>query len=933
MRRYTVAIASICILCVGFAMVPSSDALFHDRPCSVRIDSMQGLLPVTYNSKARQNSDYSVYPGDGIHFLFRFSGSETCQSFKVKPLVGSENLNIRSALMVSGDDSPKPHSVIIYKWIPKHLTTFHWYEIVRYTEPYPHNHHCKCAIHIHTDPIFSDNPIFSYREDVELSSSDAKKIDHYRKSGKYQKTETQSWHLVKEMIPYNVGVEKHVLEDNNSVNSFVNIINSNCSNLSKNQGCVFGHIEIPTITNDKKQTCLFEELDSLSVKYDGVVWSEDKETRTYGGSSLVDHCIPNDAQNKLNITVSGTGISCDGDGKCKSYVRTDDSSVAPNILSSFGEISFTYPQLYDPDGFPAKNNDGTYYLDNPIGIHGIPDVPFKEERGGTLSFLGDVSSNPLHMMDYTSCNDMCKGTLSGEKMSLFTHLITNGDMLSAHFTPDTLGTAQISHVSKMYNIERYIGEYTGMAKPLIVLYDPQIISTITWSRLADGGYQSFDNRYGIAIQYAGSFGGGPDDGGNSTIHRDRPVKITDVYSAYFMSNSFGDVSMDWRPDGALSGAHGLSDGVIHESIYPYIDTNHTFVDSFPDAATIHWNGTVQDTMIDSAGYARILRDVDVSQDLLEKYHVNVTSYDTLLSRDYGGVENIYLASSVYDFPWGYFTTPLNVTAYHINNGTKQDVQVAINHINSSDSKDLEFVSAVEFYLNKHDSPEFAFLHMADLYHMNSMVSFDGNHTVRILLNKTGIHYDNTAYNKAVRDEHLGELYDEFGKSDILNMTAREFFVSSSYYDVEISASRNNTVKTNVIQMGGAELSNIIKYKINMNLENDLSLNQYDDTVTLSPNSYFGDITDVFVNDKPYNDTTCNTGCIVFLSDNTSDVSIFNVWGGVATAKNLTDNSPPDYTPESWVGDTPIRLFWIFFTVVMLYVGYRAIKMIYHSRKG
>ena len=915
--RLSHVVAITCIVCI--ISIHTVHAANRDMPCSVRIDSVGNLLPVTYQDRPRSNPDGSLYPGDATHLLFKFSASHTCESFSLGPLSTSNGMMVSSALVISGGEShPRPHGVVSYEWIPKYLTTHNYYEILNVTQ--------RCIIHpggsrTCAEPVYELSELLvSFREDEELNGRDYQRVLHYKEHPYvYLDARTQSWHLAEETVRYNIGVDRHVLEDTSSVDAFVDTIRDNCTGLSENHGCIFGHIEVNTDTYNSDQICLFEELDGLGIDYN----------RT----AEADECVK-ETRHRTGVTITGIGIHCDTDGRCKAYSRDDTASITPDVLYPNGEILFKYLQLEDVDGFPSKNGDDTYYLDNPIGIHGIPNAQFKEIRDGIISFEGMIVSSPISMIHHTTCNGICNSTISGEGMSAFTGVIGNGDMLSAHLSHDTLGISPIKHVSKMYNVGRYIGEFIGTAEPLVVVYDPQIVHTSTWSRLADAGYDSFENRYAIAISYAGSRGGGPDDGTNSTIHQDRPVKITDVSGVYHMRNSFGESALDWMPNASLSAAAGLDDLIVHQSIHRYIPTNHTFADSFTDPAVVYWNGTVRDVMIDSAGYARILLDIDIPQAHLDAFYINVTSHDTLSSRDYGGVSHVLLASTEYNFPWGSLSIPFNVTAYLLseNMTVLQDTDVVIEHINISDTRnDSEFIGAVEFYLGKHNSSEFAFMHMADMYDMNPRIEPD-SHTALILLNKTGIHYDITAYNKAVDDGLLGGYFQRLTPSDILDMESREFFIEQSHYDVEISASRDGTTRTNIISMGGADLSNVIKHRINLHPENHIIVKKFDETAMILPDSYFGSIEELYVNGEARSDVTCKNGCLVFLTDDSpTEISVTNVWGGTATAKNVTGTELYRYEPESWIDVTPARLFWILLGLGVTYLVYRTIKMLHDSK--
>ena len=950
---YLIVISCVSLLYIGFSDDAEArhqgglggEPIDFSKKCTVNISPVYSS-PVTYNNNTRENPDASLYPGDAIHFIFKFRGLNTCTSFSVEPLVGSGDMVFKSALVIyNGTQNPRPHNIILYEWMPKFLTTKHYYvDTIRYE---------KCGSERCKVVIEAESPRYSLRQDEIASGSLQRLIDNAGTASTYSLRIgiTQTWHLAQDKAPYRIGVDEHVLEDRESVDRFINHVKDNCSDLPKYGGCVFGHIEIDTDAGTEKQMCLFEELDKRGIHYnettediyahDGVP-SKNNPRVIYAidhRTIVTDECILIKSETDISISVEGTGLSCNNEGKCESYTRTDNSSIAPNILYPYGDVFFEYPHLYDPDGFPGKNNDGTYYLDNPIGIHGIPDARFKESRSGIITFDGTISSNPIHMIDFVSCDKMCNAALSGQKMSDITHVIENGDMLSAHYASEYLGIAKIKHITKMYNINRLIGEYSGTATPLIVVYKPQIIHVDTWSRLADGGYLSFHNRYAIAINYAGSLGGGPDDGDSTTIHPDRSVKITDISGIYFMTNPFGKESLDWNPDGVVSGAHGLGDLSVHESVYRYIPQNYTFVDTFENPAIVLWNGTISDIMVQSAGYARILKGVEIPEEKLDTYNINVTAYDTLSTQNYGGITVDHLISSKYNFPWGYFSTPLNVTAYYIsaNMTSYQDTDVIINHIHATDATDAtvdsEFISTVEFYLNQHDSAEFEYMHMADMYEMNPRVSLSDAGTSVIQLNKTGIYYDIRAYNKAVSNKFLGETFTELTSKDILNASRRDFFTSPSHYDVMISASRDGITRNNTIQMGGVELSNVIKYKLNMHPQNSLFVNKVDDTAMVPRNLYFGDISQLSVNGEPYDRVACGDGCLVLLEDDSSaEFSVENAWGGVATATNVTGVILHDYDPDLWIEDTPMRIFWFVMGLGLLYGGYRGIKILYKSRR-
>ena len=70
-----------CILLLLLFVIPSSShAQTDEKPCI--INASFHLYPVHYHGHKRQNPDDTFYPGDAFHYLFVFSGSETCQNFR-----------------------------------------------------------------------------------------------------------------------------------------------------------------------------------------------------------------------------------------------------------------------------------------------------------------------------------------------------------------------------------------------------------------------------------------------------------------------------------------------------------------------------------------------------------------------------------------------------------------------------------------------------------------------------------------------------------------------------------------------------------------------------------------------------------------------------------------------------------------------------------
>ena len=920
MKLFLLLVIVLSVVFVSSDSAYAKHTVLTDRDCSVNVSQIPIPFQVTWNDNPRSNPDGSLYPGDAFHFLYKYSYSDTCTSFAVQPLVGSANLELKSALLFS-DGNTKPQSIILYHWVPKNIQISNFYKILSV--------HQDCiglkgggSACSEVQYTLSENPVLSVRQDqmnipsiLDPVSVDVDKYGSKRLADNIKILYTYQWHLLQVKESYSIGVDKHTTEDTSSVDSFVNFVKQVCSDGTKYAGCVFGHAEVKPEVAEKK-ICLFDELDKMKINYDGI-----KEK---------DECVSDDSKDNIIQSVRGTGTHC-SDKRCKSFTVTSDSMMGFFILPSFGGVSFLYPAIPDLDNFDSKNNDGTYYLDDAIGIHSMPDVKWKNKRTGTISFESKIVSSDLQQIDFAGCEGLCTVLQQGKTISPSYHDIGNGDTISTHFTSDSLGFAHVSYVSKMYNIGKYVGKYSGTATPLVVIYEPKISDSDTWVRLADAKYQSFEDRYAIAVKYDGSFGGGIDDG-NSTIRTERRMKVTDISNVSFMSNPFGVVLSDWKSNATISDAQGLADLHVLDSVYSYIPKDAKFVDVFPNPAKVKFNSTSQSLQIDSAGYMRILRSLDVSKEKIERYNNNVTAYDTLESRNFGGKQITYLGNDYYDFPWGYFSVPLNVTAFLVDEKfqPQTDNTARIDHINIAETKkDVDFLSTVEFYLDKHVDDKFAFMHMADMYDMNPKKSFDSS-SVLLLINKTGASYDFRSYQAIQKNNVISDAIVP-PRDYVMNLPARQFFLGYSYYDVEIQAHNQIFSKTNTIQIGGADISESERFRVNMNQDNFLDIGRSDDVAVIGENVYFGKEYDVFVNGKKHYNVICDFGCIVFLPDsNPADISIKNMWGGVASAKNVTGPQHVEYDPDAWIDVAPMRLFWIASGLGIFYVVYRILRM--HFRK-
>ena len=258
----------------------------------------------------------------------------------------------------------------------------------------------------------------------------------------------------------------------------------------------------------------------------------------------------------------------------------------------------------------------------------------------------------------------------------------------------------------------------------------------------------------------------------------------------------------------------------------------------------------------------------------------------------------------------------------------------IGTVTFTDSTDAS-ISLVDFYLNHHKGDEeFAFMHLSDLYDMNVPQDIQ-SYTGEFFLNKTAIYYD-----RAEQDYIFENLLHENDTSwdslaqFLINQSPRVFPQGVYHTSAEISATRDNEQKTNVIPFDDLYMKYPIQYVINMNPENHADIHRATTAVSVPHYLHFGKITNVTVNGVPANNILCNNGCLVILPNtNQVDIVAHNQWGGKIINQNLTATELVPYDESIWIDLLPMRLVWIFFGLVILYISYRALKMIFARRKG
>lgn len=846
------------LLIILFFIIPHDANAQYAAPYDCKISISSSILPVLYNEENRGNPDDTFYPGDGFHYLFKFKGSDTCRGFGPQAITSEGAYNVLSH-NISHDN---------LDMAPKYLTTFHWYEIIGYSDSYPHNHHCKCAIHMHSDPIFSDGPIFSYREDQKLTQSDAKNISYYSKySDKYLKTETQAWGFTKIGENHPHGIDAHIFEDASSIDSFENSVKNQCSDLGKNEGCVFGHVEIDTEIQQTK--CLIEELDKIGTSHN--LQESD------------DVCV--DITHQVSLSVKGLkrvcGVNDRGHMVCKTITVTNSAGANPTILEPGNGINLLKNPLPDTSGYDAKNLDGTYYVHDPLTITHIPDLKWKNERAETIQFTTEKIYELKKEYDYDCIKNECDLFLESSGVQPHNVTLGNGDGITIYnaTSDEFLGIHTFDYSMNVYNMNRKINSLSANTEALVVKYDPQY-TNYPYPRIADDQRYSFDDRQAVALHYFGSNGGGTDD--MPGTHQERRSLINGFHQAGFMFDPWYPVQTNQTF--AWSGAN-------NSGIIPEVMTNN--LDIIPakeeNSSIIPLETYGNDAMFVKSGYGKVFFDYPLSSVIFDnktgapKYE-NVTSYVTLKSSDFAGDKVTYLTFWEYMVPESSFVTNLIIKTIN-QNGTITDNPI---HVVAEPQLEYGAVYLTEYLDEKitHDSKDqgLAKVIVDDTYPMTFDYSSIG--VINEKLRRTASQFqqfENITYETNSEKEgifQISENYLKESKELRLQIPLEVGLTALSPTNIIVDVNgKTKTIDAQFIDFGTDR-----EMLINVENDNVLKTKRGLGFLTIYHDEHFGGIEKISVNDEMIH-AACLSGCTIPVNKtSTLLITAWNEWGGTTHAE-------------------------------------------------
>jgi len=878
------------------------------KPCSINVRSY--LYPLTYQGENRSNPDGSVYPGDGFHYLFTFSGSDTCQAFQVLPVKSEGAFDLLSHYVIMGSSGYGPkekqhHSHDDFNLMLKYLTTTHYY-IDRITYP-------KCDLGTCKTVTEAENPSYSVREDQKIPNQLLKLIENSRTASTYslRVEETQSWGFTRIGVDHEHGVNKHIYEDQKSADSFEESMINECSKLGKHQGCVFGHVEMDT--EIIKTKCLLAELKKMNVKGHGIT---------------EDVCV--DVADQVSLTVKGKKIQC-SDNKCKSILVKRTSNLAANVLLPTLDITLTKPSLPDMDGYDAKNLDGTYYVSDPINVVHEPIFKWKNYREKTIQFKVSKEYELKKESELQCIHNRCDMVLVSPGTSDSDWTFGNGDGLTVYNTVsyDELGEHQFHYTINVYNLDQILNTSKNSIDALVVEYLPKY-DTFSYSVLKDDEKSAYEDRMGIAAHYFGSMSEGTNND-VAGLHEDRRSKIN--YHYYF------GIGFDpWDPailNNTLSWNHASDVGIIHNKspVTKQSDFNDDGVNMIPSAKEnkllIPFESQTNNTaMFLKSGYGKIFfvyENLTSTLFDLEKRipkYENATVFTALGSADFAGKKTTYLAFEQYQYPESSFQTTASIISVS-STGEQTPLDITFDVVPQFDIGAVLFSDYVYdkvFYDSGDDG--FSQIINDDLYPMNTHESTsDGQITTKIRrISSLFEQYQNNNStdftNLSIED--ISEKYLKESQQARLNIPLHVGMYALSPITLEMTA---NGI-TNSIDGKYIDFEESYDYIINVASDNVLNVERERGWGTIRYNENFGDIVSLEINGTKRM-ISCVSDCTIPIDTlEALEIKAYNMWGGIATAdlEELPEIIPPKQSPPE-----KFDILYILFVIPIGYIVYRKIR--------
>lgn len=518
---------------------------------------------------------------------------------------------------------------------------------------------------------------------------------------------------------------------------------------------------------------------------------------------------------------------------------------SPSVLRPKIDVNLAQEHLNDYDGYESGNLDGTYYAWDAINIVHNPSYPWKNDRVGTLSVRVTKAYDLALEKEYQCESKSCQHTLVHTGFEPWSRTYEYGSGATVYnATLSDIGRRTIIYKIEMFNLGILVHSDENKTQPLVVVYDP-VYERYPYLVLKDEYWWSWGNRQGVALEYMGSNGGGPDD--PSGLNQNRRSKINQHYAYGFALNPIEarhlNQTFSWS-----------SASPIH--ISPAKQCQNVTIDSAAFEAKKH-----NTAMFVRAGFGKISFDWPIVGTMLQKRFINATVDNTIQSASFAGLGVKNLTEYRYTYPNVKFNNPVKILTYR-SDGSKTDYPVSFRMVPDT-SMGAEYTQDYVCKKLFHDryKKEVANIILDDMYDRKNEANGTGSTSAKTQLTSTW----------------FPQIY-RIITNDTLDLDINEGYAALSPFEITITVGEKTRTVNRIVSF----LSPFV-HVVNLDQDNVLNATDVLGFVRIMPDPKFGDIVRITVNGDDLRED-CTNGCTTTIADEDLQVEAWNIWGGHASAR-------------------------------------------------
>jgi hypothetical protein len=516
----------------------------------------------------------------------------------------------------------------------------------------------------------------------------------------------------------------------------------------------------------------------------------------------------------------------------------------PNVLKPKIDVNLSQEYINDYDGYKSGNSDGTYYAWDAINIVHNPSYPWKNDRVGTLSVKVTKTYDLALEKEYQCDLKSCQHTLMHTGFEPWPRTYEYGSGTTVYnATQNDIRSHTIVYKIEMFNLGRLIHTDENKTHPLVVVYDPAY-ERHPYLVLKDEYWWSWGNRQGVALEYMGSYGGGPDD--PSGLNQNRRSKINQ-HSAYGFA-------LDPIETRQLNQTFSWSSA---SPIYtdPARQCQNATIDS--SAFEVKRHSTA---MFVRAGFGKISFDWPIVGTMLQKRYTDATVDNTIQSASFAGLGIKNLTEYRYTYPNVKFNNPVKILTYH-SDGSRTDYPVSFRMVPDV-SRGAEYTQDYVCKKLLHDGykNEVANIVLDDMYDRKNEANGTGMVNVKTQLTSTW----------------FPQVY-RIITNDTLDLDINEGYAALSPFEITMTVGEKTRIVSRILSF----LSPLV-HVANLDYDNVLNATNTLGFVRIAPDPKFGDIVRVTVNGDELRED-CTDGCTTTIEDEDLQIEAWNIWGGRASS--------------------------------------------------